>query len=352
MTTRSGKADRSTVHLSVSSAISPPCSDLAMMVLGQSCAGLAKTHLESRRFSTFGHDLDHEHNLLIESNRRGVMGNLGRSRPDHPAVDGSRVFVKRKPHADYEYRERLVHPRRVPTVCYLRHPTLLSSRKGFDPLFYYALPRHRSFSGPSTQRRELSRAVRKPLALSTPALTSIPRPPPGLPRVSPLRVEDGAAPGPDLDVAVLGQLSEPPVGLGDRQRSPRCGHSGRDLTALPDRLQQFPLPFLLGEPDRPTLTKSCYTTREQPERWESDPEVGREDPPHRRHESDQKHPREPHRQTHRERGRDPRPRAHFLHLAPHKLTPASVPPHTMPHSTPHVRPAAHLWLLSRSLCQF
>ena len=104
------------------------------------------------------------------------MGNLGRSRPDHPAVDGSRVFVKRKPHADYEYRERLVHPRRVPTVCYLRHPTLLSSRKGFDPLFYYALPRHRSFSGPSTQRRELSRAVRKPLALSTPALTSIPRP--------------------------------------------------------------------------------------------------------------------------------------------------------------------------------
>src|SRR5918994_6633706 len=139
--------------------------------------------------------------------------------------------------------------------------------------------------------------------------------------------------------------SELPVGLGDRQRGSRCSRSGRDLTALPDRLQQFPLPLPLGEPDRPTLTKSSYTTREQPERWESDPEVGREDPPQRRHESNQKHPREPHRQKHRERGRDPRPRAHLLHVAPHKLTPASVPPYTMPHSTPHVRPAAHLSLL-------
>src|SRR5215216_6535464 len=34
MTTRSGKADRSTVRLSVLSAISPPCSDLATIVLG------------------------------------------------------------------------------------------------------------------------------------------------------------------------------------------------------------------------------------------------------------------------------------------------------------------------------
>src|SRR5215212_6348972 len=82
-------------------------------------------------------------------------------------------------------------------------------------------------------------------------------PPTGLLPVSPQRVEDGAAPGPDLDVAVLGQLSEPPVGLGDRQRGPRCGRSGRDLTALPDRLQQFPLPLLLGDPDRPTFTKSA-----------------------------------------------------------------------------------------------
>src|SRR5215212_6086118 len=106
-------------------------------------------------------------------------------------------------------------------------------------------------------------------------------PPTGLLPVSPQRVEDGAAPGPDLDVAVLGQLSEPPVGLGDRQRGPRCGRSGRDLTALPDRLQQFPLPLLLGDPDRPTFTKSSYTTREQPERRESDPEVSGEDPPQR-----------------------------------------------------------------------
>src|SRR5829696_3662633 len=169
-------------------------------------------------------------------------------------------------------------------------------------------------------------------------------PPRGLQPVSPQRVEDGAAPGPDLDVAVLGQLSEPPVGLGDRQRGPRCSRSDRDLTALPDRLQQFPL--LLGDPDRPTLTKSSYTTHEQPERRESDPEVGREDPPQRRHESDQKHPREAHRQKYRERSRDPRPRTHLLHVAPQKLTTASVPPHTMPHSTPHVRPATHLSLLS------
>src|SRR5215217_795712 len=111
--------------------------------------------------------------------------------------------------------------------------------------------------------------------------------PPGLPLVSPQRVEDGAASSPDLDVAVLGQPSEPPVGLGDRQRGSRSGRSGRDLTALPDRLQQFTLPLLLGDPDRPTtLIKSCYTTREQPERRESDPEVCREDPPQRRRESD------------------------------------------------------------------
>src|SRR5215204_1787957 len=81
-------------------------------------------------------------------------------------------------------------------------------------------------------------------------------------------------------------------------------------------------------------------------------EVGREDPPQRRYERDQKHPRKPHRQKHRERGQDPRPRAHLLHVASHKLTPASVRPHTMPHSTPHVRPATHLSLLSRSLCQY
>src|SRR5215207_7021475 len=37
-------------------------------------------------------------------------------------------------------------------------------------------------------------------------------PPRGLQPVSPQRVKDGASPGPDLDVAVLGQLSEPPVG--------------------------------------------------------------------------------------------------------------------------------------------
>src|SRR5215216_5501822 len=177
-------------------------------------------------------------------------------------------------------------------------------------------------------------------------------PPTGLLPVSPQRVEDGAAPGPDLDVAVLGQLSEPPVGLGDRQRGPRCGRSGRDLTALPDRLQQFPLPLLLGDPDRPTFTKSSYTTREQPERRESDPEVSGEDPPQRRHECDKKYPREPHRQKHRERSRDPRLRAHLLHVAPQKLTPASVPPQTTPHSTSHVRPATHLALLSHPLCQF
>src|SRR5688572_24398641 len=98
MTTRSGKADRSTVRLSVLSAISPPCSDLATMGLGQSNAGLARAHLQPRSFSTAGHNLDNEHNLLIELNRRSVVKNLGRSRPDHPAGDGSRVFVKRKPH--------------------------------------------------------------------------------------------------------------------------------------------------------------------------------------------------------------------------------------------------------------
>src|ERR671921_1922244 len=118
-----------TVRLSVLSAISPPCSDLATMVLGQPSAGLVRAHLQPRPFSTAGHDLDHEHNLLIELNSRGVMGNLGRPRPDHPAVDASRVFVKRKPHPDDVYRERLVHPRRVPTVYYLPHPTLLPSRK-------------------------------------------------------------------------------------------------------------------------------------------------------------------------------------------------------------------------------
>src|ERR687889_1242703 len=159
MTTRSGKADRSTVRLSVLSAISPPCSDLATMVLGKSSAGLVRAHLQPRPFSTEGHDLDHEPNLLIELNSRGVMGNLGRPRPDHPAVDASRVFVKRKPHPDDVYRERLVHPRRVPTVYYPPHPTLLPSRKGFGALIYSALPRHHSFSGPSTQRREPSRAI-------------------------------------------------------------------------------------------------------------------------------------------------------------------------------------------------
>src|SRR5687768_1519844 len=131
MTTRSGKADRSTVRLSVLSAISPPCSGLATMVLGQSNAGLARTHLQPRSFSTARHNLDLEHNLLIELNRRGVVKNLGRSRPDHPAGDGSRVFVKRKPHPDDENREGLVHPRRVPAVYYLRHPTLLSESKRF-----------------------------------------------------------------------------------------------------------------------------------------------------------------------------------------------------------------------------
>src|SRR5215213_7976268 len=98
MTTRSGKADRSTVRLSVLSAISPPCSDLATMVLGQSSAGLAKAHEQPRPFSMAGHDLDHEHNLLIGLNSRDVVGNLGRSHPDHPTPDGRRVFVKRKPH--------------------------------------------------------------------------------------------------------------------------------------------------------------------------------------------------------------------------------------------------------------
>jgi hypothetical protein len=67
--------------------------------------------------------------------------------------------VKWKPHPDDVYRERLVHPRRVPTVYYLPHPTLLPSRKGFGALIYSALPRHHSFFGPSTQRREPSRAI-------------------------------------------------------------------------------------------------------------------------------------------------------------------------------------------------
>src|SRR3712207_1787689 len=106
ITTRSGKADRSTVRLSVLSAISPPCSNLATMGLGESNAGLARAHLQPRSFSTAGHDLDHEHNLLVESN--------------------SRVFVKRKPHPDDENRGGLVHPRCVPTVDYPRHPTLPS----------------------------------------------------------------------------------------------------------------------------------------------------------------------------------------------------------------------------------
>ena len=42
-------------------------------------------------------------------------------------AEGREPFPDRKeivdPHPDYEYRERLVHPRRVPTVYYLRHPT-------------------------------------------------------------------------------------------------------------------------------------------------------------------------------------------------------------------------------------
>lgn len=87
--------------------------------------------MQPQHFSTAGHELDHEHNLLIELNSRGVVGNLGRPHPDHPAVDGRRVFVKRKSHPDYEYRERLVHQRRVPTVYYLRLPTLLSESKRF-----------------------------------------------------------------------------------------------------------------------------------------------------------------------------------------------------------------------------
>src|SRR5215218_5847370 len=66
MTTRSGKADRSTVRLSALSAISSPCSDLTTMILRQSSAGLARAHLQPRPFSTAGHDLDHEHNLLSE----------------------------------------------------------------------------------------------------------------------------------------------------------------------------------------------------------------------------------------------------------------------------------------------
>src|SRR5215207_808450 len=54
-------------------------------------------------------------------------------------------------------------------------------------------------------------------------------------------------------------------------------------------------PIRLRNTDRSTFTKARYTTCEQPERGESYPEVSREDPPQRRHESDQKHPREPHR---------------------------------------------------------
>src|SRR5919107_3057015 len=125
MTTRSGKADRSTVRLSVLNAIFPPCSDLATMVLGQSSAGLTKAHEQPRPFSTIGLDLDHEHNLPIGLNSRDVVRNLARPRPNHPAVDGSRIFVKRKPHPDDENRERLVPPPRVPSPRYLRPLTLL-----------------------------------------------------------------------------------------------------------------------------------------------------------------------------------------------------------------------------------
>ena len=85
--------------------------------------------MQPRRFSTLGHDLDHEHNLLIELNSKGVMGNLGRPRPDHPAVDGSRIFVKWKPHPDDKDHERLVYPRRIPAVDYLRHANLPSDSK-------------------------------------------------------------------------------------------------------------------------------------------------------------------------------------------------------------------------------
>src|SRR5215211_7237592 len=131
MTTRSGKADRSTVRLSALSAISSPCSDLTTMILRQSSAGLARAHLQPRPFSTAGHDLDHEHNLLSGLSGKGVVRNAGRLGPDHLALDGSRVFVKRKPHPDNECRERLVHPRRVPAVYYLRQPTLLSESKRF-----------------------------------------------------------------------------------------------------------------------------------------------------------------------------------------------------------------------------
>jgi hypothetical protein len=99
------------VRLSVLSAISPPCSDLATMVLGQPSAGLVRAHLQPRPFSTAGHDLDHEHNLLIELN--------------------SRVFVKRKPHPDDENCERLVDARRVPAFDHSSHPTLLSESIGF-----------------------------------------------------------------------------------------------------------------------------------------------------------------------------------------------------------------------------
>src|SRR5215211_7742465 len=174
-------------------------------------------------------------------------------------------------------------------------------------------------------------------------------PPRGLQPVSPQRVEDGAASGPYLDVAVLGQISEPPVGLGDRQRGPRCSGRRRDLTALPDRLQQLPLPLFLGDPDRPIFTQPRYAAREQPERRESDPEVGREDPPQTGHEGDQKHPRETDRYKNRERRRDPRPRTHLLHVASQKPTPAMLPPWSMLHSTPHVMPAAHLSLLTLAL---
>src|SRR5215203_1525415 len=154
MTTRSGKADRSTVRLSVLSAISPPCSDLATMGLGQSDAGSARAHLQARSFSTAGHNPDHEHNLLIELNRRGVVKNLGRSRPDHPAGDGSRVIVKRKPHPDYDTaNDSSIRAVYLPsTTCAIQ--LSCPSRKGSHALIYYTLPRHRSFSGPSTQRHE------------------------------------------------------------------------------------------------------------------------------------------------------------------------------------------------------
>src|SRR5215218_8172769 len=168
-------------------------------------------------------------------------------------------------------------------------------------------------------RNHLFGPVCGPIALPASALhrTLDPR---GLLTVPPHRVEDGAAPGPDLEVAVLRQLFEPPVGLGDRKRRPRRRSGGRDLTALPNRLKQLPLPLLLGDPHGPALTQPRYAAREHPKRGESD----------------QEHPGEPDRHENRERGRDPSPRTHLLHVPSQNLTPAMMPPITVPHPTPHV----------------